>query len=79
MGNIYFDICSIPLFLIILFVCYSRRMTKGNANHLFISLALISLITAVADLCIEIPQGTLPMSEASYVFCTISTYILYYS
>lgn len=75
MGNIYFDICSIPLFLIILFVCYSRRMTKGNANHLFISLALISLITAVADLCIEIPQGTLPMSEASYVFCTISTYI----
>jgi len=29
MGNVYFDICSIPLFLIILFVCYSRRTTYG--------------------------------------------------
>ena len=75
MGNIYFDICSIPLFLIILFVCYSRRMTKGNANHLFIALVLISLISAVADLGIEIPRGLLPMSPALTVFCTVSTYI----
>ncbi|MCR5694478.1 MAG: EAL domain-containing protein [Clostridia bacterium] len=75
MGNIYFDICAIPLFLIILFVCYSRRMIKGNTNHLFIAVVFISLITAVADLCIEIPQGNLPMSQASCVFCNVSTYV----
>ena len=75
MGNTYFDICAIPLFLIILFVCYSRRMTKGNANHLFISVVIISLISAVADLCMEIPQIVLPMSQSSSVLCTVSTYI----
>ena len=75
MGMVYFDICAIPLFLIILFVCYSRKMTRGNANHLFIALALISLITAVADLGIEIPQRILPMSQVSYVLCNVSTYI----
>ena len=74
MGNTYFDICAIPLFLIILFVCYSRRMTKGNANHLFIALVFFSLISAAADLCMESPQTVLPMSQSSYVLCTVSTY-----
>ena len=37
MKIIYFDICAIPLFLIILFICYSRKMTRGNANRLFIA------------------------------------------
>ena len=75
MRIIYFDICAIPLFLIILSVCYSRRMTKGSANHLFIALVFISLLSAAADLCMESPQTVLPMSQASYILCTVSTYV----
>lgn len=74
MGIIYFDICAIPLFLIILFVCYSRKMNIGKTNHLFISLVLISLISVIADLAIEIPQGKLPLSDSLYIICNIFTY-----
>ena len=41
MRIVYFDICSIPLFLLILIICYYRRMTKGNANQLFISMVFM--------------------------------------
>lgn len=75
MGIIYFDICSIPLFLMILFICYSRRMTKGNANNLFISLVFISLFSAVADLGIEFIGNMTPLSDLSFIVCEISTYV----
>ena len=75
MGIIYFDICSIPLFLIILFVCYSRKMIKGAANQLFILLVLFSLLSAIADLGMEICDNMVPLETIGVVICTISTYL----
>lgn len=75
MRIIYFDICAIPLFLMILFVCRSRRMTKGNANFLFISLVTMSLISAIADLCMETADNMVPLSGAGVAVCTISAYV----
>lgn len=75
MKIIYFDICSIPLFLILLFICYSRKMTRGNVNRLFITLLVISLISAFADLSMEIADNAVPLSEAGRTACEISTYI----
>ena len=75
MGIIYFDICSIPLFLIILFVCYSRKMTRGAANQLFILLVLFSLFSAIADLGMEICDNMVPLNGAGVVICTTSTYL----
>ena len=75
MGIIYFDICSIPLFLIILFVCYSRKMTKGAANQLFILLIILSMFSAVADLGIEIADNMVPLPPIGVFFCTFSTYV----
>ena len=40
MKIVYFDMCAIPLFLMILLVCHSRKMTRGNANRLFILVVL---------------------------------------
>ncbi len=64
MKIIYFDTCAIPLFLMILFVCHSRRMIRGNANQLFITLVLLSLFSALADLGMEIADNAAPLSEA---------------
>ena len=75
MGIIYFDICSIPLFLIILFVCYSRKMIKGAANQLFVLLVILSLFSAIADLGMEICDNMVPLNTAGIVICTISTYV----
>ena len=75
MSIIYFDICSIPLFLIILFICYSRKMTKGAANQLFILLVILSLLSAVTDLGMEICNNIAPLSKVGVVMCSISTYL----
>ncbi len=75
MRIIYFDLCAIPLFLMILFICHSRKMTKGTANRLFISVVLLSLFSAVADLGMEIADNAVPLSEAGRVICTVSTYM----
>lgn len=75
MSIIYFDICSIPLFLIILFICYSRKMNRGTANQLFIAVVLLSLFSAIADLGMEIPNNMAPLSEAGRLICSISTYV----
>ena len=75
MSIIYFDICAIPLFLMILFVCHSRKMTKGNANRLFITVVLISLFSTVADLFMEITSNSIPLSHTELIICNISTYI----
>ena len=74
MSIIYFDICSIPLFLMILFVCFSRKMTQGSANQLFIVTVLLSLFCTGADLGMEITSNMAPMSEPTRIICCISTY-----
>ena len=75
MKVLYFDICAIPLFLIILFICYSRKMTRGAANRLFIGVVFLSLLSTVADLCMEIPDTMVPLSEGGRIFCTVSSYM----
>lgn len=75
MKVIYFDICAIPLFLMILIICFSRKMTKGKANQMFLLVVAVSLLSTFADLGMEIPNGMLPMSETGCFFCTLSTYL----
>ena len=75
MNIIYFDICSIPVFLIILFVCYTRRMTRGSVNQLFILLVLFSLFSAAADLGMEVPDAMLPLSDTALFICKVSSYV----
>ena len=72
---IHYDICAIPLFLMILFVCHSRRMTKGMANRLFITLVCLSLISAITDLGMEIADNMVPLSETGRILCCAFTYI----
>ena len=75
MKIIFFDICSIPLFLLILIICYSRKMNKGNANQLFIVVVLLSLVSAIADLGMEITSGLVPLGRAGLAICTVSSYV----
>ena len=75
MRIVYFDICSIPLFLMILFVCYSRKMHKGTANQLFLVLVLLSLFSAVADLCLELANAAAPLGKAGLILCSVSAYV----
>lgn len=72
---LYFDICAIPLFLMILFVCFSRRMTNGTANRLFIAVVFLSLFSTAADLGMEICDNMAPLNETGRLVCEVSTYV----
>ena len=90
MKNIYFDLCSIPFFLLILWTCHSRKLTQGHANKLFVLMAWMSLICASVDILMEYVVNPVPLSQArvflgylcSYSYKTIRNaslviYILY--
>ena len=72
---IWFDVCAIPLFVMILAICFSRKMTRGNANQLFILVVMVSLLSAAADLGMEIPDNMVPLSRTGYLICTVSSYL----
>ena len=72
---LYFDLCSLPLFLLILITCYTRKMTKGNANRLFLAAVLMSLISAAADLVMAVLAKRVPLSGAEFVLETALGYI----
>lgn len=75
MKEIYFEICAIPLFIMILIVCYSRKMTKGNANRLFLAMTVLSLISAVADLIMVILSYQLPLTDAERLLDEVMGYV----
>ena len=74
MKIIHFDLCAIPLFIIILCVCRSRKMTRGLANGLFITLVSLSLVSAVTDLGMEIADNMAPLSGPGRALCCVTTY-----
>ena len=63
MKNIYFDLCSIPFFLLILWTCHSRKLTQGHANKLFVLMAWMSLICASVDILMEYVVNPVPLSQ----------------
>lgn len=74
---LYFDVCSLPIFLIILVAVFARRTTKGNSNRLYIALIILSALCAVSDVMLEYSCRSLPVSDAGIVVATIFTYIYF--
>ena len=74
MRNIFFDICSIPLFVMILWVCVSRKMTKGSQNQMFITLTAVSLVCALADLFMELIVCQTPLNNLQIIAASALSY-----
>lgn len=65
MKNFYFDVCSIPVYLLILWICCARKMTKGPANRIFILVNVLSLICSAADILMEFVVNPVPISSGA--------------
>lgn len=70
MKNIYFDLCSIPLFVLIMCTCHIRGMTRGRANRLFLMVNAMSLACAVLDVWMEFTVNPLPLSPGAVALGT---------
>ena len=74
MKNIFFDVCAIPCYLLTLWTCYVRKLTKGNANRLFILLTCMSLFCAAADLWMEFVWNPVPLSRGEVILGSTLSY-----
>lgn len=75
MKNIVFDICAFPLFLVVLWTCYARKMTHGHANRVFVAMNWLSLICVLADIAMEFTVYPLPLSPARVVGATLLSFL----
>ena len=64
MRNIFFDICAVPIFALILWTCVIRRITKDHASRIFIMMNVVSLVCAILDIATELLLDPLPLSPA---------------
>lgn len=74
MRNIFFDLCAIPTFIVILTTCRLRKMSHGRGNRLFILLNILSLICAVSDLFMELLVSAPPLSTFAIVVSSFLSY-----
>ncbi|MBR2798074.1 MAG: EAL domain-containing protein [Clostridia bacterium] len=70
MKNICFDLCAIPLYILILFTCRIRGMTRGRANRLFLMVNGMSLACAILDIWMEFTVNPLPLSRGAVALGT---------
>ncbi len=71
MKIVYFDICSIPIFVLIISTCVARRMTKSRAEKLLIMVSALSLACAVLDVWMEFVVNPTPLTENEVLLGTI--------
>ena len=74
---LYFDICSLPIFLVILITVFVRRMTSGHSNRLFIGIIIISAFSAIMDVLMEIFSHAVPVEGVRMFAAQISTYLYF--
>lgn len=70
MKNIYFDICAICIFLLIIWTCYSRKLVRGRANRVFLLMNILSLVCASLDILMEVTVNPVPISETAVILGT---------
>lgn len=79
---LYFDYCTIPILIIVLFATLMRKMTKGLANRLFITIIILSCVNTVFDLGMELMTAdsqNILLSVCSYGYYALrnGTVVLY--
>ena len=78
MGRIvYLDFVAVPIFAIILYATFVRKMITGASNRAFTLLLTASLITAVCDLTTGILGFEAPLTELKVVMINIFTTAYY--
>ena len=74
---LYFDVCSVPIFIVILITIFVRRMTKGLTNRIFIALVALSALAAVSDVIMEAACSSLPLDGVRWFLSELFTYIYF--
>ena len=75
MRNYLFDLCSIPIYILILWTCYARKIYKDQASRIFITMNAVSLLCAVLDVAMEFVVNPVPISQTAVFFGNLISYL----
>ncbi len=74
MKNFYFDLCSIPVYLLILYTYFSRKIARFSAFKMFYIMNVTSLICAILDIVMEFLVNPLPLSQSEVILAYIVSF-----
>lgn len=74
MKNFYFDICAIPIYLMILHVYFTRKMTKFRSFRMFLIMDITSLLCAIFDILMEFVVNPVPLTQTEVILGTIISF-----
>lgn len=63
MKNFDFDICAIPILLLILYLYYSRRIARYSEYRMFFIMGLLSLVCVGLDIAMEFVVNPVPLGS----------------
>lgn len=75
MRYLIFDFCSIPVYILILWTCYVRKITKDHASRIFVRMNEVSLVCVILDIAMEFVVNPVPISQAAVVLGNIIQYL----
>ena len=74
MKNFYFDLCAIPIYILILHMYYTRNMRKFRSYRMFFMMGFLSLLCAILDIAMEFVVNPLPLSETNVILGTLISF-----
>lgn len=78
MGNLLaFNMCAIPIYIIILCATFVRKTTKGIVNRWFIMMVIVSLATTIVDLIADGYELILPLEPMQLQIVTVANYLYF--
>jgi len=75
MRNYLFDLCSIPIYILILWTCYARKIYKDQASRIFITMNAVSLLCAVLNVAMEFAVNPVPISRTAVFWGSLTNYL----
>ena len=75
MSDYLFDLCSIPIYILILWTCYVRKISKDHASRIFITMNAVSLLCAVLDAAMGLAVNPVPISNAAVFWGSLTNYL----
>ena len=78
---LYFNICAIPIYIIIIITTIYRRMTVGRSNRLYLGVAVCAFTACLAACMSEIVEktgfATMPPDESTIFWIKFAEYIYF--
>ena len=76
---IYFDICAVPVYVIVICTTLYRKMTKGRSNKLYLAVTVFALVAVLAEILEKIAYIDMPIDSNEILWAKSCEYLYFAS